>query len=409
MRASTQTHTFTLTHAHTHTHTHTHTTHTHTHIFCICLLLTFIDKEPGLGCVQQKPVPSSLADKLNQCLQRRLSRPWSESTLLQHLLSPAKRSITTNDNNDDDDDDDDEDVYVEIPDSDDEDDNYDRVDEDDEDDNYDLPLDPPEELQNTAIGKKTERAAGLVSGSADRTGGREIPTKVRMQTTRLLLQMTRVKQAKSTRQRTAKRKRFTRGKLKTKTKRGNKIRGEKRRCMQTSQKTKSKSSSLEKRRGTGKAENVYTKGNNPGQTGKTTAAVVKPVVRVAPQEAGRVTLPSSQTTRLADRPPMPSPYNVSPVEGTGIWHVLGLVFFFFFCCCCCHHPGDLLVITIMIIIAFKGAIRDFHNLLTAPRFLSTRTLKWPGRSSVQITCNTSSVFHVQHVVCHRGAKGHSSY
>ena len=28
----------------------------------------------------------------------------------------------------------------------------------------------------------------------------------------------------------------------------------------------------------------------------------------------------------------------------------------------------------------------------------TRTLKWPGRKRVQITCNTSSAYHVQHVV-----------
>ena len=27
-----------------------------------------------------------------------------------------------------------------------------------------------------------------------------------------------------------------------------------------------------------------------------------------------------------------------------------------------------------------------------------RTLKWPGRNRVQITCNTSSAYHVQHVV-----------
>ena len=31
---------------------------------------------------------------------------------------------------------------------------------------------------------------------------------------------------------------------------------------------------------------------------------------------------------------------------------------------------------------------------------TTRTLKWPGRSRVQITCNTSGAYHVQHVVCH---------
>ena len=30
----------------------------------------------------------------------------------------------------------------------------------------------------------------------------------------------------------------------------------------------------------------------------------------------------------------------------------------------------------------------------------TRTLKWPGRDRVQITCNTSSAYHVQPAVCH---------
>ena len=30
----------------------------------------------------------------------------------------------------------------------------------------------------------------------------------------------------------------------------------------------------------------------------------------------------------------------------------------------------------------------------------TRTLKWPGRNRVQITCNTSGAHHVQRVVCH---------
>ena len=28
----------------------------------------------------------------------------------------------------------------------------------------------------------------------------------------------------------------------------------------------------------------------------------------------------------------------------------------------------------------------------------TRTLMWPGRNRVQITCNTSNAYHVQHVV-----------
>ena len=30
----------------------------------------------------------------------------------------------------------------------------------------------------------------------------------------------------------------------------------------------------------------------------------------------------------------------------------------------------------------------------------TRTLKLPGCNRVEITCNTSSAYHVQHVVCH---------
>ena len=39
-----------------------------------------------------------------------------------------------------------------------------------------------------------------------------------------------------------------------------------------------------------------------------------------------------------------------------------------------------------------------NNLSTAPS--PTRSLKWPGRNRVQITCNTSGAYHVQHVVCH---------
>ena len=56
----------------------------------------------------------------------------------------------------------------------------------------------------------------------------------------------------------------------------------------------------------------------------------------------------------------------------------------------------------MLIVALKGAIPDFYNLLTAPRTVSspTHTLKWPGRNRVQITCKTSSARYVQHVVCH---------
>ena len=47
----------------------------------------------------------------------------------------------------------------------------------------------------------------------------------------------------------------------------------------------------------------------------------------------------------------------------------------------------------------------FFTISSLRRNLSpTRTLKWPGRNCVQISCNTSDAHHVQHVVyatCHK--------
>ena len=62
-----------------------------------------------------------------------------------------------------------------------------------------------------------------------------------------------------------------------------------------------------------------------------------------------------------------------------------------------------IIIIIMIIminkVAFKGAIRDFFSISLLRREpCPTRTLKWHGRDHVQITYNTSSAYHVQHVV-----------
>ena len=37
------------------------------------------------------------------------------------------------------------------------------------------------------------------------------------------------------------------------------------------------------------------------------------------------------------------------------------------------------------------------------------TLKWPGRNRVQITCNTSSVYHMEHVVCHVALRDSSAF
>ena len=57
---------------------------------------------------------------------------------------------------------------------------------------------------------------------------------------------------------------------------------------------------------------------------------------------------------------------------------------------------------ILIIITFKGANQDFFfTILSVRREPSpTRTLKRPGHNHVQITCNTSSAYHVQHAVLH---------
>ena len=55
----------------------------------------------------------------------------------------------------------------------------------------------------------------------------------------------------------------------------------------------------------------------------------------------------------------------------------------------------------IIIIVFKGAIRNFVPSLhcTANHLqVPTRSLKWPGRNRVQIMSNTSSTYHVGHVM-----------
>ena len=53
-----------------------------------------------------------------------------------------------------------------------------------------------------------------------------------------------------------------------------------------------------------------------------------------------------------------------------------------------------MIMTIIIIIAVKGA--RFFIISSQRRELSpTRVLKWSVRNRVQITCNTSSAYHVQ--------------
>ena len=59
----------------------------------------------------------------------------------------------------------------------------------------------------------------------------------------------------------------------------------------------------------------------------------------------------------------------------------------------------MIIIIIIIIITFKGANQNSFTISSLRRELSpTRTLEWPECIRVQITCNTSSAYHVQHVV-----------
>ena len=57
------------------------------------------------------------------------------------------------------------------------------------------------------------------------------------------------------------------------------------------------------------------------------------------------------------------------------------------------------IILLIVMIALKDTVRDFSNLLRH-ELSPTRILKWPGR----ITCNTSRVCHVRHVVCGQTAR-----
>ena len=56
-----------------------------------------------------------------------------------------------------------------------------------------------------------------------------------------------------------------------------------------------------------------------------------------------------------------------------------------------------MIIIMMMLIIIRRKSRFFTiSLRREPS--PKRTLKWPGRNRVQITCNTSRDYHVQHVV-----------
>ena len=59
------------------------------------------------------------------------------------------------------------------------------------------------------------------------------------------------------------------------------------------------------------------------------------------------------------------------------------------CCCCCYY---------YYYYSHSNVQFDFFTISLRGEPSPTRMLKWPGRNRVQITCNTSSAYHVQHVV-----------
>ena len=51
-------------------------------------------------------------------------------------------------------------------------------------------------------------------------------------------------------------------------------------------------------------------------------------------------------------------------------------------------------------ITLKDAIQFFYTIFTTLRAVSNTVLKWPGLDSAQMMWNTSTTYHVQHILCH---------
>ena len=60
------------------------------------------------------------------------------------------------------------------------------------------------------------------------------------------------------------------------------------------------------------------------------------------------------------------------------------------------HNVSIITTTAIMIIALKGATRDFFTISSPRRKLS----EVARRNRVQITCNTSGAHHVQHIMCY---------
>ena len=56
-----------------------------------------------------------------------------------------------------------------------------------------------------------------------------------------------------------------------------------------------------------------------------------------------------------------------------------------------------MIMVTVLMVALKGAVRDFYNLLTTPQTVSN---SYAQTARAQATSNTSSTYHMQRVVCH---------
>ena len=65
----------------------------------------------------------------------------------------------------------------------------------------------------------------------------------------------------------------------------------------------------------------------------------------------------------------------------------------------CSHVLVLLLVILIIVFALKGTVQDF-TILLCPELSLPHMFRWPEYSHVQITCNTLSTDHMQHLVYH---------
>ena len=101
--------------------------------------------------------------------------------------------------------------------------------------------------------------------------------------------------------------------------------------------------------------------------------------------AVRVTLKVMKTRTV----PIISNFTKFSVDCVEVWHAIGTF---------CSDEVD--TATTMIVMAYKSTIQQFFVSSQRSKLSQTCTLKWRGCNHMQIMCNTSSPYYVQHVMCH---------